>query len=117
MTAEPRQHATAAEAAAALCGDPAMADRVRAHAAACQLVTMLMNLRLARGMTQTDIARRMNVSPSKVSKLEASNDASLRLGDIVAYVRAIGLETSISFEDPAIPATRLGCASRQRSAV
>jgi transcriptional regulator with XRE-family HTH domain len=98
------RHSTAAEAAAALSGDASMADRVRAHTQACAVVSSLINLRVARGLTQTQIAHRMGVSPSTVSKIEASADQWLRIGDVVGYARALGVQARLAFDDPSLPA-------------
>jgi transcriptional regulator with XRE-family HTH domain len=98
------RYESAAEAAAALCGDAGVAEAVTAHARECALVTMLIGMRVAKGMTQTDVARKMGVHPSTVSKLEASADDWLRIAEVVRYARALGMGASLSFEDPALPA-------------
>ena len=104
MSEEAVRHTSASAAAAALCGDPAAAARVQAHARSCALVTLLISLRLSKGQTQTAVARAMGVHPSTVSKLEASDDASVRLGDVVRYASAVGVEPSIIFNDKSLPA-------------
>jgi len=54
-----------------------------------------MALRAAKGLSQADIARRIDCSQSRVSKLESGMDADLRLGDFEGYANALGLEMRI----------------------
>jgi transcriptional regulator with XRE-family HTH domain len=55
-----------------------------------RLIDALMILRNKAGLTQQDLARKLGCTQSKVSKMEASLDADLRFGDIVAYAQAVG---------------------------
>ena len=50
-----------------------------------RVVDWLVRERTEAGLTQAELARRMGCSQSKVSKLEDSRDAELRLGEIGRY--------------------------------
>lgn len=55
-----------------------------------QIVNAMIRSRAAAGMTQADVAQKMNCTQSAVSKLEHSSDAELTLQDIANYLRATG---------------------------
>ncbi len=54
------------------------------------IVNALVRSRAAAGMTQADVAERMERTQSAVSKLEHSTDAELSLQDIASYLHATG---------------------------
>ncbi len=54
------------------------------------IVNALVRSRAAAGMTQANVAERMERTQSAVSKLEHSNDAELSLQDIASYMHATG---------------------------
>jgi len=56
-----------------------------------ELITKLVALRAAKGLAQNDIAIKMQCSQSRISKLEASDDDDIRLGDLREYLNAIDL--------------------------
>ena len=62
-----------------------MAQRRRALAAD------LVNVRLAKGLSQTEVAARMGTSQSAVARLE-SGDADVRLSTLERYATAVGFE-------------------------
>jgi transcriptional regulator with XRE-family HTH domain len=62
-----------------------------------RLVKHLFALRNAAGMSQKDIADRIGCSQSRISKLESGNDNDLRLADLAAYLRALGLDLCLVF--------------------
>ncbi|HWW53496.1 MAG TPA: helix-turn-helix transcriptional regulator [Acidimicrobiales bacterium] len=62
-----------------------MAQRRRALAAD------LVNVRLAKGLSQTEVAARMGTSQSAVARLE-SGDADVRLSTLERYAMAVGFE-------------------------
>ena len=49
-------------------------------------------MRAAKGLSQKDIADKMDCSQSRISKLESSNDDDIKIGDLHAYLNAIGLD-------------------------
>jgi predicted XRE-type DNA-binding protein len=70
--------------------DPEDADRIVSRIDARELVRSLVVLRMTQGLTQGELAARMDCGQTKVSKIERSQDADLGLGDIVAFARALG---------------------------
>lgn len=53
-------------------------------------------MRLKAGLTQQEIAAKMKVGQSAVSKLESGRDADLTLKEILTYVSALGSRHHIS---------------------
>lgn len=91
------------ELAAELSGDASMPDRMVAHEKATRMVTLLADCRVRKGMTQKKVAERMGVSVSTVSRFEDSQDADIRMGELVAYAEAVGVNLSLIMEDSDIP--------------
>jgi transcriptional regulator with XRE-family HTH domain len=60
-----------------------------------QVIKHLLILRAAYGMSQEDIARALNCSQSRISKLENGADADLGFADLVRYVNALGCHAQI----------------------
>ncbi len=100
-----RKCARAAMLAADLAGDPTAEARVEAHQNDTSFVRELTNMRVARKLTQRELAARMGVDPSKVCRIEASVDKDLNLGDVLMYAKALGVNMSVLFDDPALPAS------------
>jgi predicted DNA-binding protein (UPF0251 family) len=72
-------------------------------------------LRCAARLTQGEVARRMGVSQSTVSRLQATPAADLRLGEILSFLRAVGAETASIELTPSAgrrPAARLSVPGR-----
>jgi transcriptional regulator with XRE-family HTH domain len=95
-----------ADAAAALAEDPKVKERVESEIIMNRVVTSLLQMRLSKGMTQEDIAKAINCDPSKISRMEAGNDMSLRWQDIVGYLCALNVDLCMTFEDPNMPAAQ-----------
>ena len=66
---------------------PAIAQ-LRQKAQATDFAAMLEAHRQSLGLTQVTVARRMGVTQSTVSRLEADRWQDLRLGELDAYLRA-----------------------------
>lgn len=94
---------TAAEAAAALAGKPAVARRVRKRVEAARIVTELLALRTERGMMQAEVAKRMGCGQAKISKLEAGTDAQLSVGELCAYLKALGISARLVIDNRHLP--------------
>ena len=62
-----------------------------------RLVHQLSLLRHKAGITQEEMAKRLGVTQSAISKLESGLDEDLRLGDIREYSRASGARLAIVF--------------------
>ena len=56
-------------------------------------------MRCSKGITQSEIASRLNCTQSRVSKLENAGVDSIKVSDLVAYAQALGLNMSISFHE------------------
>jgi predicted XRE-type DNA-binding protein len=54
-----------------------------------RLVTSLTELRRATALTQTDVARNWGRSQSRVSSIEAADIATIEIGTLVDYARAL----------------------------
>ncbi len=61
---------------------------LRRKAAATDFTAMLEARRQAAGLTQSEVAKRMGVTQSTVSRLESDRWQDLRLGELDAYLRA-----------------------------
>lgn len=51
-------------------------------------------LRCAAGLTQAEVARRMGVSQSTVSRIQSSPQAELRFGEVLGFLRAVGARSA-----------------------
>jgi len=78
--------------------DPERRARVEAGTAALVIAQRLYDLRQARGMTQTDIAKKLGVTQKRVSAIEHARD--LNLSTLERYVGALGgeLQAGIKFK-------------------
>jgi transcriptional regulator with XRE-family HTH domain len=99
-----KKNTTTAMLAADLTGDPEVTARVAAHQAGMRFVRTLIDMRIEKKLSQRDLAKKMGVSPSKVCRMEASADKDLNLGDVMLYAKALGVNMSVLFDDPALPA-------------
>lgn len=91
---------SAAELVTAVTGNTQIAEEMARQEKERELIHSLMLARVARNLTQGDIARRLGVSVSTVSRMEDSTDAELRIGEILDYVRALG--ESSEWQAPAV---------------
>lgn len=66
------------------------ADAFEAKLRRTQFVTWLSVQRNVKGFSQADVAKAIKCSQSKISKIEASEDAELSLGDVTSYLDALG---------------------------
>ncbi|MEY3813378.1 MAG: hypothetical protein RL495_1325 [Verrucomicrobiota bacterium] len=71
--------------------------RVRAAGLRTKVITDLVCQRLSAGLSQKDVARRMDRTQSWVSKFEDRLDAELTLGDIQSYCQAIAGGLALEF--------------------
>jgi DNA-binding XRE family transcriptional regulator len=61
---------------------------LRRKAAETDFTAMLEARRQAAGLTQSEVAKRMGITQSTVSRLESDRWQDLRLGELDAYLRA-----------------------------
>ena len=92
-----------AQLAAELTGSLEIQTKVEEEIKNSKLVSTLISFRSQKGITQKEIAEAMNCTASKVSKLESGNDLNLKWGDIVSYLAALNIKTSILFDDETLP--------------
>ena len=94
---------TAAKMAARILHDPNAETRINNDLARSQLIDWLVMERCKHNLSQTDVAKRMGVSVSKISRLEDACDDDLRLGDLKDYASAIDVKMSMFFSDEKLP--------------
>lgn len=75
-------------------------SKYREIADATRVATQLAQLRQKAGLTQEQMAARLNISQSAVSKLESCRDEDLTLGQISEYASATGESLGIHFGKP-----------------
>ena len=62
-----------------------------------KVVRMLASSRAARGLTQSDLAKKIGCGQPRISKIENGRDDQLKIQDIVDYARALDLQVSAVF--------------------
>jgi transcriptional regulator with XRE-family HTH domain len=74
----------------------------------------LRELRSARGLTQTDLAKRLGVTQKRVSAIERAQD--LNISTLQRYVDALGgqLQANAEFDDETIALTPSGAKRRRK---
>ena len=77
--------------------DKSFADDFEQEMARRRIINLLISLRGARGLTQKDIAARINWTQSRVSKIENSIDEEIGFGDLRKYASALGLTIQVVF--------------------
>ena len=65
-----------------------------------RLVDTLLSYRHAAGFTQRDLAAASGLSPAKICRMESGNDASLRIGDVQAYLKGLGIPPQVILPRP-----------------
>ena len=86
-----------------LTGDENILQEMEKHKRATNLVALLENERVRKKLTQKDIADRMGVSVSTVSRFEDTPDDELKLGDMKAYMAALGMNMSMLICEEKVP--------------
>ena len=91
------------DAAAYLAGDEKVKQQVDEEICCSQLVNTLLQLRIEKGISQKELAKRIGWDPSKISRLEAGNDLQLKMGDVRQYLSALDVTMNMVFEDTSLP--------------
>jgi transcriptional regulator with XRE-family HTH domain len=78
--------------------DPSFTELFEDRLHARRMIGDLTVQRAVHGLSQKDIAEKMGCTQSRISKLETTNDAELRIGDLAAYSDALGLRVRIVLE-------------------
>jgi transcriptional regulator with XRE-family HTH domain len=100
-----KEFQSAAMAASFLADDEQVAPQVEQEVLRTRVVTALVKLRITKGLTQKQVAEVIGCDASKISKLEASYDASLKWGDLVSYLNCLGVNATLILEDDNLPAS------------
>jgi transcriptional regulator with XRE-family HTH domain len=88
--------------------DPAFKELFEERLRARRIVKDLMVQRAIQDLSQKDIAEKIGCTQSRISKLETTHDADLRLGDLAQYADALGLRVNIVLESKErTPVTRI----------
>ena len=88
-----------AEASAFLAVDDTVNNLVQEEIANSQIVNNLLRLRMRKGISQKELSKAMMCDSSKISRIEAGNDLQLKIGDVMQYASALGVEVNVTFED------------------
>ncbi len=100
---EEKKYTSAARMAAELLDDPTVEKEIAEHLARRQMMNCLVAERAKANLTLTEVAKRMGVSVSKVSRLEGLEDNDVSLGDLRAYSKAINVTMSLLFTNDKVP--------------
>ena len=65
-----------------------------------ELPHVLVQARIASGMSQTDLAEKLGMKPQQVQRYEATDYMGASLGRLIEISKALGVKTSGSFEGP-----------------
>jgi len=92
--------------AAELVGDDSFGEQVQDLIDKTTIIKTLIGFRLKRELTQKQIAEKIGVTPSYVSKLESGLDEDMKLSEIIKYCEACAIGVAMSFDDEQIPIGR-----------
>jgi transcriptional regulator with XRE-family HTH domain len=83
------KYSTVEEMAAATIPNAEFNKELNRQLTARSVANHLVALRGAKGLSQQDVADRMDCSQSRISKMEQTDDEDLRLGDVARYLNAV----------------------------
>ena len=90
-----KEYASVSDMIADVSADEKFAREAQEHIDKRFIVHRLYGTRSAKGVSQQEMAKRLNCSQSRISKLENSEDEDLRLGDLKRYLDAIGMNLTV----------------------
>ena len=99
---EDLRYTSVGDAAAYLAGDEKVKQLVDEEICCSLLVNNLLQLRIEKGISQKELAKRIGCDPSKISRLEAGNDLQLKMGDVMQYLSALNVKMNMVFEDTSL---------------
>ena len=88
--ANKRQYTRVSELVHDMAPDPEFGAAFDQRVARRRLIKELLAMRAVKGLSQQDIAGKLDCTQSRISKLESSTDDDIRLGDLRAYAEAVG---------------------------
>lgn len=91
-----REYTNVLELVQEIAPDGAFPAEFEEHIQRRDLIKHLLALRAAKGLAQRDLAEKLGCTQSRISKLENGTDEELRLGDLIKYVHALGLDFGIA---------------------
>lgn len=83
------------------------AEQAESYLGERQVSRILYGLRCKADLSQTQLAKRVGTSQSRISKLEQSTDQNMKLGDLEAYAEALGMQVQIRFSRPMTAVDRI----------
>jgi transcriptional regulator with XRE-family HTH domain len=89
------QHNSVSDMVRDLSEDRTFAEEFAKRLSGRQLIKVLTVLRTRAGLSQQELAEKLECTQSKVSKLESSDDADIRFGDLMDYTGAVGYEMRV----------------------
>ncbi len=89
-------HASLVDAVRGISSSGSVARNLAENLESKALVHKLFGLRCSKGVTQTELAKRLECSQSRISKIENGEDDDIRLGDLRVYLTALGAELNIT---------------------
>ncbi len=92
-----KRYKTVSEMIRQLSEDKEFGDKFDRQISGQTLSKTLFAMRCSMGITQSEIASKMNCTQSRISKLEKSGVDAIKVSDLIAYAQALGLNLSISF--------------------
>lgn len=78
--------------------DASFADELENYLDCRKIARDLAVLRVAQGLSQADVARKLGCSQGRISKLENSTNADMKLGELARYASSLGLQISVAAE-------------------
>ncbi len=89
------QHSSVSDMVRNLSEDQAFTEEFEKRLSGRQLIKLLTVLRTRAGLSQKELAEKLGCKQSKVSKLESSDDAEIRFGDLIDCTEAVGYEMRV----------------------
>lgn len=90
-----KQYSSVAEMILDMSEDKELGKRMAQDIEDRTIVNLLLATRFSQGLSQSYIAEKIGCSQSWVSKFESSKDADLRIGDVQAYAKALGVKCKV----------------------
>ena len=100
-----RRYASVSELVRAVADDESFVEEFEQHISERSIITSLVSSRAAMGLSQTDVAKAMGCTQGRISKFENGVDNDLRLGDLAAYAKALGLDLCLATRPSVTTAT------------